>query len=53
VHFGFNAWGEKFPPWDRDARVGRLIAERLGDPVVDGGMVLEGGSILTDGQGRC
>ena len=51
VHFGFDAWGEKFPPWDRDAAVGRLIAERLGDPVVEGGMVLEGGSILTDGAG--
>jgi agmatine deiminase len=51
VHFGFNAWGEKFGPWDRDAAIGRLIAERLGDPVVDGGMVLEGGSILTDGGG--
>jgi len=51
VHFGFNAWGEKFPPWDRDAAVGRLIAQRLGDPVVDGRMVLEGGSITTDGQG--
>ena len=22
VHFRFNAWGEKFPPWDRDAAVG-------------------------------
>jgi agmatine deiminase len=51
VHFGFNAWGEKFPPWDRDAAVGRLIAEHLGDPVVDSAMVLEGGSILTDGSG--
>jgi len=51
VHFGFNAWGEKFPPWDHDAAVGALIAERLGDPVIDGGMVLEGGSILTDGAG--
>jgi agmatine deiminase len=51
VHFGFNAWGEKFPPWDQDAAVGRLIAEHLGDPVVDGGMVLEGGSIHTDGAG--
>ena len=28
-----------------------LIAEQLGDRVVDGGMVLEGGSILTDGAG--
>ncbi|HWE11682.1 MAG TPA: agmatine deiminase family protein [Solirubrobacteraceae bacterium] len=51
VHFRFNAWGEKFPPWDRDAAVGRLIAEELGDPVVAAEMVLEGGSILTDGDG--
>lgn len=51
VHFRFNAWGEKFPPWDRDAAIGGLIARRLGDPVIDGGMVLEGGSILTDGDG--
>ena len=51
VHFAFNAWGEKFRPWDHDAAVGRLIAERLGDPVVESALVLEGGSILTDGQG--
>ena len=51
MHFGFNAWGEKFPPWDQDAAVGRLIAERLGDVVVESALVLEGGSILTDGEG--
>jgi agmatine deiminase len=51
VHFGFNAWGGKFPPWDRDAAVGGLIAERLGDRVIAGGIVLEGGSILSDGAG--
>jgi agmatine deiminase len=51
VHFAFNAWGEKFPPWDRDAAVGRLVAERLGDRVLESPMILEGGSILTDGQG--
>jgi agmatine deiminase len=51
VHFGFNAWGEKFAGFDHDAAVGRLIAERLGDPVREADMVLEGGSILTDGAG--
>jgi agmatine deiminase len=51
VHFCFNAWGEKFPPWDRDAAVGRLIAQELGDRVIEAPLVLEGGSILTDGQG--
>jgi agmatine deiminase len=51
VHWGFNAWGEKFPPWNQDAAVGGLIATRLGDRGGDSKMVLEGGSVLTDGQG--
>lgn len=51
IHFGFNAWGEKFSPYDKDAAVGGLIATRLGDRVLDGGIVLEGGSILCDGAG--
>jgi agmatine deiminase len=51
VHFGFNAWGRKFAPWDRDAAVGASIARLLGDDVLEAGIVLEGGSILTDGAG--
>ncbi len=51
VHFQFNAWGGKFPPWDRDAAVGGLIATQLGDEVLPAPIVLEGGSILTDGSG--
>jgi agmatine deiminase len=51
VHFRFNAWGEKFHPYDRDAAVGRSIAEWLGDSVADAPLVLEGGSILCDGSG--
>jgi agmatine deiminase len=51
VHFRFNAWGGKFSPWDRDAEVGGLIAKRLGDRVVPVSIVLEGGSILSDGGG--
>ena len=50
-HFSFNAWGGKFSPWDRDAAVGGAIAEHLGDEVTPVDMVLEGGSILTDGAG--
>ena len=51
VHFGFNAWGEKFTPWDKDAAVGALIAEALGDTVLDAPFVLEGGSVIADGAG--
>ena len=51
VHFGFNAWGGKFPPWDRDAEVGGRLVERLGDPCYRAPFVLEGGSIAVDGEG--
>ena len=51
VHFRFNAWGEKFSPWDQDAAVGGLIAQLLGDEVVRAELVLEGGSIVGDGRG--
>jgi agmatine deiminase len=51
THFGFNAWGEKFTPFDRDAAVGALIAEHLGDAVQTAPLILEGGSILSDGAG--
>jgi agmatine deiminase len=51
VHFGFNAWGEKFSPWDRDAEIGRLAATALGDEVREAPMILEGGSVHSDGRG--
>jgi agmatine deiminase len=50
VHFGFNAWGNKFDGYANDALVGGLLAERLGD-VVTAPMILEGGSIVVDGTG--
>jgi agmatine deiminase len=51
VHFGFNAWGEKFAPWDNDAAVGRRLVELAGDEVIEAPFVLEGGSIAVDGAG--
>ncbi len=51
VHFRFNAWGEKFPPWDRDAAIGGRIARELGDAVREVDLVLEGGSIVGNGEG--
>jgi len=51
VHFGFNAWGGRFPPWDRDAAVGGLLVEHLGDPTYTAPFILEGGSVLADGTG--
>jgi agmatine deiminase len=48
---GFNAWGGKYPPWDRDAAVGARVAELAGARCERPGFVLEGGSIDGDGAG--
>ena len=52
VHFGFNAWGEKFRPYDDDAAFGARVLEHLGEERVDArDLILEGGSIAVDGEG--
>jgi agmatine deiminase len=51
VHFEFNSWGGKFTPWDRDAAVGGLLVEHVGDDCYKAPFVLEGGAIAVDGEG--
>ena len=52
VDFGFNAWGEKFVPYDQDAEFARRVLEVLGEERRDArDLVLEGGSIAVDGEG--
>jgi agmatine deiminase len=52
VCFGFNAWGGKFEPWDADATIAPRVCEHLGRPYERSPMVLEGGSIAIDAEGR-
>ena len=48
----FNAWGEKFHPYDEDAEFARRMCEHLGLDRVDAfPFVLEGGAITVDGAG--
>lgn len=47
----FNAWGGKYPPWDRDALVGSHMATALQVRAYHAGIVLEGGSIEPNGAG--
>jgi agmatine deiminase len=51
VDFTFNAWGEKFRPYEQDARLAARLLERLGIPRRPVALVLEGGAITVDGQG--
>jgi agmatine deiminase len=51
VNWRFNAWGEKYPPWELDDRVPEQIGTLLDVPVFSTGIVLEGGSIDVNGRG--
>ncbi len=51
IDWDYNAWGGKYPPWERDDAVPRQIAERLGLRRFHPGVVLEGGSIDVNGRG--
>ncbi|HKJ25339.1 MAG TPA: agmatine deiminase family protein [Myxococcota bacterium] len=48
---GFDAWGGKYPPWDRDAGVPTAVARELGLPCLRVAGVLEGGAIDGNGAG--
>jgi agmatine deiminase len=51
VYWQFNAWGVIHPYYQQDARVGERILDWLDMRRYAGPMVLEGGSIHSDGQG--
>lgn len=50
IKFKFNAWGEKYP-YELDEEAGRKIGKLIGIPIREVNMVLEGGSIDSNGKG--
>jgi agmatine deiminase len=51
VDWKFNAWGDKYPPYDLDDVIPTRIGEELDVPVFHPGIVMEGGSIDVNGLG--
>jgi agmatine deiminase len=51
VDWGYNAWGGKYPPFDLDDVIPTLIANHYNIPVVEPGIVMEGGSVEFNGRG--
>ena len=51
IDWEYNAWGNKYPPFDLDNDIPRRMAKALNVPRVQGDMVLEGGSIEVNGAG--
>jgi len=53
VSYEFNAWGEKFPPWNLDNEVPDKIANLMKIPIEKYSWILEGGAVEFNGDGLC
>jgi len=51
VDWGYNAWGNKYPPFDLDDVIPTKIGNHFGLPVYHPGIVMEGGSVDFNGKG--
>jgi agmatine deiminase len=51
VDWGYNAWGDKYPPYDLDDVIPTLIGKHYNLPVYNPGIVMEGGSVEFNGNG--
>ena len=51
VRWQFNAWGGKYADFDLDNRVAETVLNHFGVPFYASPLILEGGSIHTDGDG--
>jgi agmatine deiminase len=51
VDWGYNAWGDKYPPYDLDDVIPTKIGRHYDIPVYNPGIVMEGGSVDFNGKG--
>lgn len=51
VDWNYNAWGNKYPPYDLDDVIPTLIGKQYNIPVYHPGIVMEGGSVEFNGAG--
>lgn len=49
--WGYNAWGEKYPPWEDDNYLPQFVSQKFGIRTVQPGIIMEGGSIDVNGAG--
>lgn len=50
VNWQFNSWGGKYPPWEQDNNVAPIILSQLNIKQFDAPLVMEGGSIHSNGN---
>lgn len=51
IDWGYNAWGDKYPPYDLDDVIPTRVGREFNIPVFHPGIIMEGGSIEVNGEG--
>jgi agmatine deiminase len=51
IDWNYNAWGDKYPPYEQDDRIPSLIASAYEIPVLYPDIIMEGGSVDFNGKG--
>ena len=51
IDWNYNAWGNKYPPYELDDVIPTLVGKALSLPVYYPGIVMEGGSVDFNGKG--
>jgi agmatine deiminase len=51
IDWGYNAWGDKYPPYENDDVVPTRIAAEMNESLFTPGIVMEGGSLDVNGRG--
>jgi agmatine deiminase len=51
VDWAYNAWGNKYPPYDLDDAIPQHVAKLRNLPLFSPGIVMEGGAIEVNGRG--
>ncbi|MCB0496839.1 MAG: agmatine deiminase family protein [Cyclobacteriaceae bacterium] len=51
INWGYNAWGEKYPPFDLDNQIPGKVADKLALQTFNPGIIMEGGSVDFNEEG--
>ncbi|MFC6100083.1 agmatine deiminase family protein [Olivibacter domesticus] len=51
IDWGYNAWGNKYPPYALDDNIPTLVGKALNQPVFYPNIIMEGGSVDFNGAG--
>ena len=51
INWRFNAWGEKYAPFDKDNAIAERVLRNVGAHCFNAPLIMEGGALHSDGEG--